>query len=107
MAKKNAKDEQLNYKAELRLMKERGPERLYLLWGPEDYLREQYLHALKAFCLPEGEDGFSYRRLNGPELDGLAPWQRIVYIAREFYAHGAVMALYCYNGIIKDTLATE
>ena len=45
--------------------------------------------------------------MNGPELDGLAPWQRIVYIAREFYAHGAVMALYCYNGIIKDTLATE
>ena len=72
MAKKNANDEQLNYKAEIRLMKERGPERLYLLWGPEDYLREQYLLALKAFCLPEGEDGFSCRRLNGPELDPLA-----------------------------------
>ena len=71
MAKKNGKDEQLNYKAEIRLMKERGPERLYLLWGPEDYLREQYLLALKAFCLPEGEDGFSFRRLNGPELDAL------------------------------------
>ncbi len=50
-------------------MKERGPERLYLLWGPEDYLREQYLLTLKKLCLPEGEDSFSYKRINGPELD--------------------------------------
>ena len=50
-------------------MKERGPERLYLLWGPEDYLREQYLLTLKKLCLPEGEDSFSYKRINGAELD--------------------------------------
>ena len=47
MAKKSAKDEQFNYAFELRTLKERGPERLYLLWGPEDYLREQYLTQLK------------------------------------------------------------
>ena len=70
MAKKNAKDEaKLNYSAEIRALKERGPERLYLLWGPEDYLREQYLLTLKRLCLPEGEDSFSFKRLNGPELD--------------------------------------
>ncbi len=70
MAKKNAKEEnKLNYTAEVRALRERGPERLYLLWGPEDYLREQYLLTLRKTCLPEGEDSFSFRRINGPELD--------------------------------------
>lgn len=70
MAKKNPKeDSKLNYAAEIRALKERGPERLYFLWGPEDYLREQYLQSLKCACLPEGEDSFSFKRLNGPELD--------------------------------------
>lgn len=69
MAKRNGKDEEkLNYSAEIRLLKEKGPENLYFLWGPEDYLREQYLIQLKKLCVPE-EDGFSYKRLNGPELD--------------------------------------
>ena len=69
MAKKSGKDEQFNYAAELRALKERGPERLYLLWGPEDYLREQYLTQLRKKCLPDGEDDFSYKRLDGPALD--------------------------------------
>ena len=44
MAKKRGKDEEkLNYSAAVRELKADGPERLYLLWGPEDYLREQYL----------------------------------------------------------------
>ena len=68
MAKKK-EEEKLNYNAELRRLKQQGPGRLYLLWGPEDYLREQYLSQLKAVCLPEGEDSFSYKRMDGPELD--------------------------------------
>lgn len=63
--------------AELRALKNRGPERLYLLWGPEDYLREQYLIQLKKLCLPEGDDSFSYKRLNGPELDPRALSQAV------------------------------
>ena len=70
MAKKRgSEEEKLNYQAELRTLKVRGPEPLYLLWGPEDYLRECYLAELRTVCLPEGEDSFSFRRLNGPELD--------------------------------------
>ena len=70
MAKKNAKDEaNVNYAAEVRALRERGPERLYFLWGPEDYLREQFLLTLKKCCLPEGDDSFSFKRLNGPEMD--------------------------------------
>ena len=62
-------DEKLNYSAAIRELKQLGPERAYLLWGPEDYLREQYLRELKRICLPEGEDSFSYHRMDGPELD--------------------------------------
>ena len=67
--KKSTAEEKLNYNQEVRLLKETGPARLYLLWGQEDYLREYYLTELKKVCLPEGEDSFSFRRLNGPDLD--------------------------------------
>lgn len=77
MARKTAKEEQFNYPGELRILKERGPARLYFLWGPEDYLREQYLGQLKKKCLPEGEDDFSYKRLDGPALDALRLQQAI------------------------------
>ena len=69
MAKKKKDEKQLNYNEEIRRLKSEGPGRLYLLWGPEDYLRELYLQTLKELCVPEGEDSFSYKRLNGPELD--------------------------------------
>lgn len=63
------KQEVLNYKAQERSLREQGPGRLYLLWGREDYLREQYLIELKRLCLPGGEDDFSYHRFDGAELD--------------------------------------
>lgn len=69
MAKKRKDEKQLNYKEEIRRLKSGGPERLYLLWGPEDYLRELYLQTLKDLCIPDGEDSFSYKRMDGPELD--------------------------------------
>jgi len=78
MAKKAGKNEEkLNYPAEVRALKERGPQNLYFLWGPEDYLREQYLAQLKKLCLPEGEDSFSFRRINGPELDPIVLRQAV------------------------------
>ncbi|MBQ6274660.1 MAG: DNA polymerase III subunit delta [Oscillospiraceae bacterium] len=67
MAKKT--EEKFNYSRALRILMEKGPEKLYLLWGPEDYLREHYLSQLKKLCLPDGEESFSFKRLNGPELD--------------------------------------
>lgn len=70
MAKKPDKNEKkLNYKSEVTTLKLEGPKRLYFLWGPEDYLREQFASELKKACLPDGEDDFSYKRFNGPELD--------------------------------------
>lgn len=62
------KEEKLNYNQELLKLKAEGPSTLYLLWGKEDYLREQYLTQLKAACIPDGETGFNYRRFDGPDL---------------------------------------
>lgn len=75
MAKKN--DEKLNYQSVLRRLKERGPQPIYLLWGPEDYLREHFLTQIKSLCLPDGDDSFSYKRLNGPELDAVELQQAV------------------------------
>lgn len=70
MAKTNSKNEKnVNYSEEIKKLKENGPERLYILRGKEDYLREQYLLKLKQVCLPDGEDSFSYKRIDGPELN--------------------------------------
>ena len=66
MAKKDKK-EKLNYNAEIKALKERGPERLYVLCGPEDYLREAYLEQLRGLCVPSADD-FSYQRFDGPAL---------------------------------------
>lgn len=78
MAKKSSKDEKkLNYVAEVKKLNDEGPQNLYLMYGPEDYLREQFLIQLKNICLPDGEDGFSFRRLNGPELDAVELAQAI------------------------------
>ena len=65
-----AKEEKLNINAVLRELNQNGPQNLYLLWGPEDYLREYFLGELKKLCIPDGEDSFCYKRLEGPELDG-------------------------------------
>ncbi len=69
MAKKKSNEKKLDYAAEIRKLKNEGPKRLYLLRGEEEYLREQFLITLKKICLPEGEGEFSYKRLDGPEID--------------------------------------
>ena len=66
MAKKNKPV--FNYQSELKLLKEQGPERLYFLCGPEDYLRECYLTELRRLC-GVTEDDFGCRRINGPVID--------------------------------------
>lgn len=69
MAKRKFEEKQLNYNEEVRKLKSEGPKSLYLLWGPEDYLREHYLQNLKELCVPDGENSFSYKRMDGPDLD--------------------------------------
>ncbi len=66
MAKK--KEQKLNYSLELKQLREKGPERLYLLYGPEDYLRERYLDELRKLCVSDELD-FNFKRIEGPQVD--------------------------------------
>jgi len=67
MAKKGA--EACDYAAEAKLLKSRGPEKIYLLYGPEDHLSASFFYELRDACLPNGDDGFSLKKFEGPELD--------------------------------------
>ena len=69
MAQKKKKDPGANYRDEVRRLRETGPERLYVLCGEEEYLREQFLTELKKQCLPGGEDDFCYHRFDGAALE--------------------------------------
>lgn len=64
MAKKKT---DFNYAAAIRTLREGGPARVYLLYGPEDYLRECYLSELRTLCVPE-ENEFSLHRLDGQTM---------------------------------------
>lgn len=66
MAKKETGSD---YSAEVKKLKTNGPERLYLLYGEEDYLVKTLLNKIREACLPDGDNGFSSKRFNGPDLD--------------------------------------
>lgn len=68
-ASKKSKETILNYNAEIRALTSGGPGRLYMLYGPEEYLRDRYLEKLRSMCLPEGDTGFSYTKFDGPDLN--------------------------------------
>ena len=74
MAKKKKEEAALDYNAEIRRLKQEGPQRLYLLWGPEDYLRECFRQELLNACVPEGESSFSCKRFEAqqPDLQALS-----------------------------------
>ena len=63
------KQDSFDYSSEIKTLKSNHPGNLYLLYGEEDYLRDRYLEALKALCIPEGENGFNYKRFDGPTAD--------------------------------------
>ena len=50
-------EEKLNYAAEVRQLRQEGPKPLYFLWGPEDYLCEQYRAELKSLMAKAAKDG--------------------------------------------------
>ena len=69
MAQKKKQEPGANFRDEVRILRAEGPQRLYLLCGEEEYLREQFLSELKKTCLPGGADDFSYHRFDGTSLD--------------------------------------
>ena len=69
MATKKKKEEIVDYRDHLRALKEKGPQRIYILRGEEEYLRDSFLAKLRDVCVPEGLESFNYRRLDGPKLN--------------------------------------
>ena len=65
--RKRKKEPAFNYNAELKQLKEAGPERLYLLWGEEEYLRDSFLKSMQEFCFPDGDDDFQHRIFKGEQ----------------------------------------
>lgn len=64
MAKKQNNEVKFNYNEQIKILRENGPERLYFIWGPEDYLSDIFATEIKKVCLPDGEDDFSYRKIS-------------------------------------------
>lgn len=92
MAKKEKP--RFNYNLELRQLKENGPERLYMFYGREEYLRERFMEELKKLCVPE-EDEFSLRRLNGTSV-GLGELEEAVN-ALPFFAQRSMVVVRDYD----------
>lgn len=64
-----AKKEKLDYSRLLSELRESGPMRLYLLWGEEDYLKEQFFLKLRSIVVNPDTSEFNHRRINGPDID--------------------------------------
>ena len=70
MAKKTGgRAAKTDYRALSRALRENGPQRLYMLWGEEDYLRERFFAEIKKVCLSGGGETFNYHRLSGVDFD--------------------------------------
>ena len=69
MAKYDKNDKKTDYTALLRDLKEKGTQRLYLLWGAEDYLRDSFIDEIRKLCLEGGSSEFNLHRLSGTPLN--------------------------------------
>lgn len=69
MAKYDKNDKKTDYTALLRDLKEKGTQRLYLLWGAEDYLRDSFIDEIRKLCLEGGSGEFNLHRLSGTPLN--------------------------------------
>ena len=50
------KETPLDYGALVKNLRDKGPEKLYLLWGEEDYLLADFVSRLRAACVAYGHD---------------------------------------------------
>lgn len=76
MAKKK-NEEKFNYNETVRRLKDEGPQRLYFIWGPEDYLSDLFFQEIKKLCVTDEGDDFSYRRLTDRDFEPVALMEAI------------------------------
>ena len=59
------KETPLDYGALVKNLRDKGPEKLYLLWGEEDYLLADFVSRLRAACVgAEGDEFNAKHRLS-------------------------------------------
>ena len=56
------KETPLDYGALVKNLRDKGPEKLYLLWGEEDYLLADFVSRLRAACVGTEGDEFNAKR---------------------------------------------
>lgn len=64
-----AKKEKFDYSGEIKRLNAEGPQRLYLLYGEESYLREAFFAQVKKLCIGDADEGFDYRRIDGGTME--------------------------------------
>lgn len=57
------KSAKFDYATAVRTLREEGPQRIYLLYGEEDYLREQFFEALKKQTVDPATAEFNHKRI--------------------------------------------
>ena len=60
------KETPLDYGALVKNLRDKGPEKLYLLWGEEDYLLADFVSRLRAACVGAEGDEFNAKRIDSP-----------------------------------------
>lgn len=60
------KEAPLDYGALVKELRDKGPGRLYLLWGEEDYLLADFVTRLRAACVGGEDDAFDAKRIDAP-----------------------------------------
>ena len=60
------KETPLDYGALVKNLRDKGPEKLYLLWGEEDYLLADFVSRLRAVCVGAEGDEFNAKRIDSP-----------------------------------------
>ncbi|MDO4816193.1 MAG: DNA polymerase III subunit delta [Bacillota bacterium] len=71
-AKKSKDLPKFIYNDEVRKLNQQGPERLYFVWGPEDYLSDQFVGEIRKICVPDGIADFSYHKFNERDFSARA-----------------------------------
>lgn len=61
------KDDSLDYNALVKELRSGGAQKLYLLWGEEDYLLADFVSRLRTACVGTEEDAFDAKRIDAPE----------------------------------------
>lgn len=71
-AKKSKDLPKFIYNDEVRKLNQQGPERLYFVWGPEDYLSDQFVGEIRKICVPDGIADFSYHKFSERDFSARA-----------------------------------